>query len=174
MAATSFGDPNLVWQKVNQALQGQAGVGVVGGANPASQNAFRALKLQLSTQKLNFPLQFVPFGEADVDIAASGFTGPTGAFNLYGIWAKKSGTGSTRAFLEVKNQINTTYGTGATGTLVSMSFKVSGDEGLQIYPLGLPFSQTTGSTIVSVTAINGATSTTGDSDSQHGFLVIGA
>ena len=171
MAATSFQDQNLVWQKVFQALAGQAQSGVSGAANPASHNAFRALKLQMATQKGNPQLQFFPFGEADVD-AATGFAGPTGAFTLYGAWGKKSGTGTTKAFLEFRNGIS--GGAAASGVLVSMRFSGPGDEAEYISPSGLPFGQTTGSLVFSVTAINGTTATTGDSDSQHGFLVIGA
>ena len=171
MAATAFGDPNLVWQKVNQALSTQGNSGVSGAASPASQNAFRALKLQLATQEGNAQLQFVPFGEADVD-AATGFAGPTGVFTLYGMWAKKSGTGTTISFLNLRNGVS--GGTGASGVLVSTKFSGPGDEGIYISPSGLPFGQTTGSLIMSVTAIGGSTATTGDSDSQHGFLVIGA
>ena len=174
MAATSFGDPNLVWQKVQQALSVQGSAGVSGAANPASANALRALKLQLSTQAGGPQLQFFPFAEADVNIASSGFTGPTGAYRLYAAWAKKSGTGTTVAFLEFRNQINTTYGTGATGVLLSMRFSGPGDENLYINPAGLPFTQTTGSGITSATTINGATSTTTDANSQHGFIVIGS
>ena len=171
MAATSFQDQNLVWQKVFQALAGQAQSGVSGAANPASLNAFRALKLQMATQKGNPQLQFVPYGEADID-AATGYAGPTGAFTLYGAWAKKSGTGTTLAFNELRNGIS--GGTGASGVLVSMRFSGPGDENVFISPSGLPFSQTTGSLIFSVTAINGTTATTTDANSQHGFLVIGA
>ena len=171
MAATAFQDQNLVWQKVFQALSGQAQSGVSGAVNPASHNAFRALKLQMATQKGNPQLQFFPFGEADVD-AATGFAGPTGAFTLYGAWGKKSGTGTTVAFLELRNGISGQ--TGASGVLVSMKFSGPSDENLFISPSGLPFGQTTGSLVFSVTAINGTTATTADNNSQHGFLVIGA
>lgn len=170
--AASLTDPNLVWQKVNQALSMQ-GSSISGAADPTSLNAFRALKLQLSTQKRNVPLYFLPFGEADVD-AATGYTGaPSGAFNLYGMWAKKSGTGTTVAFLQLRNLLAIT-GTGATGALVEAYFKNVGDEVSLIYPKGLAFSASTGFSVVSVTAANGQTPTTGDSDSQHGFLILGA
>ena len=172
MAATSFGDPNLVWQKVFQFTSGQASSGVSGAVSPGTVNALRALKLQLSTHKRP-DLQFFTFSEADVDIASSGFTGPTGAYRIYAAYGKKSSTGTTVAFLEFRNQINTTYGTGATGVLLSMRFSGPGDEGLYINNTGLPFTQTTGSAIVSATTINGATSTAADNNSQHGFIVIG-
>ena len=174
MAATAFEDPNLVWQKVNMALSTQGSAGVSGAANPSSQNAFRALKLQLATQDGNPQLQFFPFTEANVDITASGFTGPTGAYRIRGVWAKKSETGTGIGFLEFRNQINTTYGTGATGVLLSMRFSGPSDESSYINPEGLPFTQTTGSAIVCATTINGATSVTGDSNSVHGFMVISA
>ena len=174
MAATAFEDPNLVWQKVNLALSVQGSAGVSGAATPAAQNAFRALKLFIATQDGNPQLQFFPFGEADVDITASGFTGPTGAYRLRGAWAKKSETGTGIGFLEFRNQINTTYGTGATGVLLSMRFSGPSDESYYTNPQGLPFTQTTGSALVCATTINGATSVTGDSNSVHGFMIISA
>lgn len=174
MAATSFTGANLVWQKVNLALSTQGSAGVSGAASPASVNAFRALKLQLATQEGNPDLQFFPFSEADVDITASGFTGPTGAFTLYGAWVKKSETGTGVSFLEIRNQINTTYGTGATGVLVSIRSSGPGDETAFTAPGGVRFTQTTGSALVAATTINGATSVTGDTNSVHGFLIIAA
>lgn len=173
MAATSLQDPNLVWQKVTQALATQAGTGSQAAADPASLNAFRALKLQMATQKRNQNLQFVPFGEADID-AATGYAGPTGTFTLYGIWAKKSGTGTTRAFVQVRNN-NTVTGAGATGVLAEVGvFVNSGDEAVGIYPKGIAFTATTGTVILSATTAGGTGPSTGDGDSQHGFLVIGA
>lgn len=175
MAAVALENELAVWSKVAQALGGQAGLGAAASANPISQNAFRALKLQMTTQKLSPSLQFIPFGEADVD-AATGFAGPTGAFTLYAVWAKKSGTGTTAAYLQVRNN-NTVTGAGESGALVSLRFKTSGDEAFQIFPTGLPYAQTTGSLIFSAVGIGGSTGTgptTGDSDSQHGFLIIGA
>ena len=66
--------------------------------------------------------------------------------------------------------------TGASGVLLSMRFSGPGDENFFISPSGLPFTQgaASGSTVFSVTAINGTTATTADNNSQHGFLVIGA
>lgn len=175
MAALTLENENAVWQKVFQMLSGQAGTGAQAAADPASVNAFRALKLQLSTQKLAPQLQFVPFGEADVD-AATGFAGPTGAFSLYGVWNKKSGTGTTAAYLQVRNS-NSTTGAAESGAIVSLRTKTSGDEASLIYPKGLAFNQTTGSLIFSSSGIGGSTgtgATTGDSDSTHGFLIVGA
>lgn len=161
MGAVALQSENLVWQKVNKALA---------GADPSIQNAFRALKLQLATQKGNPDLQFFPFGQADVD-AATGVAGPTGAFTLYGFYGKKPGTGTTAAFLEIHNK-NTV--TGSTDVLASLYFKSQNDERCLIAPKnGIAFSSTTGTSIISATTIGGATATTGDSDSQSGFIIIG-
>ena len=177
MAATSFGDPNLVWSKVSQALGTQAGTGSTGAASPAAQNAFRALKLQLSTQAGGPQLQFVPFAEADVNIASSGFTGPTGVFRLYGAWAKKVNTGTTLSFLQVRDNINTTYGALASGSKMTLGFSGPGDESLYIAPDGggIPYTNTTGSAITCTTVPGntGAATSSNIADSVHGFLIIG-
>ena len=177
MAATSFGDSNLVWQKVNQALSSQGSTST-GAASPASQNAFRALKLQMATQGNNADLQYFPFAEADVNIASSGFTGPTGTFRLYGAWAKKTNTGTTLSFLQVRDNINTTYGALASGSKVCLGFSGVGDESFYISPIGagIPFTNTTGSAITCTTVPGntGAATSSATADSVHGFIIIGA
>ena len=175
MAATSFGDPNLVWQKVNQALSSQGSTST-GAASPASQNAFRALKLQMATQGNNADLQFFPFAEADVNIASSGFTGPTGTFRLYGLWAKKTNTGTTLSFLQVRDNINTTYGALASGTKAMLQFSGVGDEGFYVSPSGIAYTNTTGSavTCTTVPGNTGAATSSATADSVHGFMILGA
>lgn len=161
MAATSFEDGNKVWSKVNKALA---------GATPATQDAFRALKLYFSQQKLNPQLQFAAWGPSDA-IAATGAGLPTGAFTLYGFYGKKTGAGTTASFLELHNK-NTI--TGSTDVLASLYFKSVNDEAFIAAPTGRAFSSTTGAAAVAVTAIGGATVATGASDSVGGFVIIGA
>lgn len=161
MAAIALESQNLVWQKVKKSLA---------NATPAAQAAFRELKTFMATQKGNIDLQYVPFDASGV-LDATGVAGPTGALTLYGFYGKKSGTGTTAAFLEVHNK-NTI--TGSTDVLASLYFKAANDERFLISPSGIAFGSTTGTAVTSVTAIGGATVSTGQSDSQNGFLVVGA
>jgi hypothetical protein len=89
--ALALQDQNLVWQKVGKTLDVQVAGTAGTSANPASQNVFKALKLQMATQQLGPQLQYVPFSYANLT-GATGFQfGISGAFHLYGIWAKKTG-----------------------------------------------------------------------------------
>lgn len=164
-------DENYVWQKVNRALSVQIAGTAGTAANPATQNAFRALKLQLSTQKLGPQLQFVQFGAADVD-AATGYVVGVGAHTLYGLYGKKTGTGTTQAFLGYYDK--NTNATSTDQKSVSLAFKAVGDEAFGISPNGWLHTNATGPTIACCTTIGGATPTTGDSDSVSGFAILGA
>src|ERR1019366_6009370 len=97
--AVALQDQNLVWQKVGKSLDVQVAGTAGTSANPSSQNVFRALKLQMATQQLAPQLQYVPFSYANLTGATGYQFGISGAFHLYGLWAKKSGTGVTGAFL---------------------------------------------------------------------------
>lgn len=167
----SLQDENLVWQKVNKALGVQIAGTAGTAANPATQNAFRALKLQFATQKLGIQLQFVPFAEADVD-AATGYVVGVGACTLYALYGKKTGTGTTAAFLGVYDK--NTNATSTDQKSASLYFKSANDEAFAMSPNGWLHTNATGPTIASTTTIAGGTATTGDSDSQHGFAIIGA
>lgn len=162
MAAQSLQSSQYVWAKVKLALA---------NASPAAQEAFRALKISFNNVK-NPDLQFASWGAADA-IAATGAALPTGAFTLYGFYGKKTGTGSTQSFLEIHNK-NTI--TGSTDVLASLGFKAVSDERFLVAPpqAGLLFSSVSGAAAVSVTAIGGATVSTGASDSVPGFVIIGA
>lgn len=166
----SLQDGNLVWQKVAKALSVQSG-GAGTEANPATQNAFRALKLQIATQKLNPQLQFVQFGPADVD-AATGYVVGVGAHTLYALYGKKVGTGTTAAFLGYYDKNSNATSTDQKSA--SLYFKNVKDEAFVMSPTGWAHTNATGPTIASCTTIAGGTATTGDSDSQAGFAIIGA
>lgn len=173
--ALTLQDPNLVWQKVGKALSVTIPSGMTSasssGASPITQNAFRALKLQFSTQKLNPALQFVPFGPADVD-AATGYLPSLGACTIYAIYGKKTGTGTTKAFLNVFDK--NTNGTSTDLKSVTLMFSGAGDESFAVSPTGWAYTNATGPSILSGTTVTGTTATTGDSDSQSGFLLVGA
>ena len=172
--ALTLQDANLVWQKVTKALDTQVAGTAGTGGNPASQNAFKALKTQLATQNLNPQLQLVPFSYANLTGATGYQVGVSGSFHLYGLWAKKTGTGTTGTFL-VGFDAETTTATSArffsyltTGVLTG----AAGDEAVHIYPLGLAFA--TDVTLIAATTATGGTASTGAGDIINGFAVIGA
>lgn len=161
----SLQDQNLVWLKVKQALN---------NANPAAQSAFLQLREYMSQQLKGIQLQYIPFGEADIDAATGFIPGASGigAHTLYGIWAKKSNTGSTLSFLTVYDA-NTNTGAGLQKG-PTLGFKTSGDQHFAVSPTGWLFTNASGPTVASVTTVAGGTATTGDADSVHGFLIVGA
>lgn len=169
--ALTLQDENLVWQKVNKILSLQVAGSTGTAANPATQNAFRALKLQMSTQKLNIQLQLVQFGPSDVD-AATGFVVGVGAHTLYALYGKKVGTGSTQAYLGYYDKNSNATSTDQKS--VSLAFKSFKDEGFAMSPTGWLHTNATGPTIASCTTIGGGTNTASDADSQLGFAIIGA
>lgn len=161
---------NLVWQKVSKALA---------GASPAAQDAFKALKVTLANQEGNPDLQFLAWTESGA-LAASGtgsmasstggVAGIAGSGTLYGVWAKKTGAGTTPAYFKVFDGTDNTVA--ATGSLVQMKFTNQDDERFYIDPVGVVFQ--TDITVSSLTGGTGVTETTGASDSQVGFIIIGA
>jgi hypothetical protein len=171
--ALTLQDPNLVWQKVNKALGVQTAGTALTAASAASQNVFKALKTQMATQQLNQTLQFVPFSYANLTGASGYQPGIATAFHLYGLWAKKTGTGTTGAFLNVYDNATPSGAklrdasflvTGATG--------VGGDEVAKAFPLGIAFA--TDLTFISATTSTGGTAITGAGDIINGFAIIGA
>lgn len=172
--ALTLQDQNLVWQKVGKTLDVQTAGTAGTSANPASQNVFKGLKLQMSTQQLAPQLQYVPFSYANLTGASGYQPGMAGAFHLYGLWAKKTGTGTTGAFLDV---FDAAAPSGALVRDVSyLSTGVSGsgqgDEVAKTWPLGIAFA--TDLTIISATTATGGTAITGAGDIINGFLIIGA
>ena len=167
--ALSLQDENLVWQKVNKALGNQSGGPVTGtAASPISQNAFRALKLQMATQKLNPQLQFVPFSYANLTGATGYLPGIGVAHHVYGVYAKKSGTGTTGAWLSVDDAAS-----GAPGSRRYQTYLVTTlDEASAVWPAGL--SMATDLTIGITNTSTGTTEITGTGDVIQGFAIIGA
>ena len=167
--ALSLQDENLVWQKVNKALGNQSGGPVTGtAANPISQNAFRALKLQLATQKLNPQLQFVPFSYANLTGATGYLPGIGVAHHVYGIYAHKSGTGTTGAWLDIDDAASGNV----AGRKFSMELITTLDEVAAVFPQGI--SMATDLTIGLTSTITGTTEITGAGDVVQGFAIIGA
>jgi hypothetical protein len=169
--ALTLQDANLVWQKVNKALSVQVAGTSGTAANPETQNAFRAMKLQFATQKLNIQLQFVPFATGDVN-AATGYVTALGASTLYAIWGKKTGTGTTAAFLGVYDK--NSNGTSTDQKSASLYFKSANDEAFAMSPNGWLHTDATGPTIASCTTIAGGTQTASSADTPNGFAIFGA
>ena len=166
--ALALEQENAVWQKVHKVLGNQSGGAVTGtAANPISQNASRALKLQLATQKLAPQLQFVPFSYANITGATGYQPGIAGAFTLYGVYAHKSGTGTTGAYLHVDDAASGT----PTATRVCTYLKTTLDEFFWVSP-GIAFA--TDVTIGVWSTNTGTTAITGAGDVIQGFLIIGA
>lgn len=172
--ALTLQDQNQVWQKVGKTLDTQVAGTSGSSANPASQNVFKGLKLQMSTQQLAPQLQYVPFSYAQLTGASGYQPGMATSFHLYGLWAKKTGTGVTGAFLDI---FDAAAPSGALVRDVSylstgVSGGGSGDEIAKTWPLGLAFS--TDLTVISATTATGTTAITGAGDVINGFMIIGA
>jgi hypothetical protein len=172
--ALALQDQNLVWQKVAKALDVQVAGTSGTSANPASQNVFKGLKLQLSTQQIGPQLQFVPFSYANLTGASGYQFGISGAFHLYGVWAKKTGTGVTGAYLACYDSESGAVASAKFATYMStgVSGGGSGDEVAFTWPLGLAFA--TDVTIISQSTYTGVTAITGAGDIINGFAIIGA
>jgi hypothetical protein len=159
--AVSLQSGNLVWQKVNQALA---------NANPSIQQAFKALKTYLATQKGNPDLQFLPFSDADI-VTATGYTPVAAACTVYGVYFIKNGTGTgtgTDSWLTLANGASNE--TDAEKFMALMT-SIADQEVYAVHPQGLAFG--TDLTISGETsAQDGTESTSGDAGS--GFVIIGA
>lgn len=171
--ALALQDQNLVWQKVGKTLDVQTAGTAGTSANPASSNIFRSLKLQMATQQLNPQLQYVPFSYANLTGATGYQFGISGAFHLYGFWAKKTGTGTTGTFVDVFDAETTTAANFKfAGVLTTGATGVGGDEMSYVFPLGLAFA--TDATVIVATTATGGTASTGAGDIVNGFAIIGA
>ena len=158
--AISVENANLVWQKVNVALDSL-------GASGASRDIFRALKAHLSQVKGNKNLQFVPFTEAQCD-AAGGTPIVDAACTLYGVFVKKENEGTDNLFGYYDDATNDTTAANALGFA---SLKVAKQEVPQIYPDGLPVA--TGITVTQYLSSSGIGAGDG-SNGGNGFVIIGA
>lgn len=157
--AITLQDGNLVWQKVNKALV---------GANPAVQEAFRNLKVYISTQKGNPQLTFLPF-TAEQAVTDGGVDLAGQAVTVYGWYAKgRRTTGTTAAFVALHAAATNNA---TTTTLLTARFKVLGQEIGIVDPVGLACE--TGLTIASATAVGGATESA-TADAADGFVIVGS
>jgi len=172
--ALALQDQNLVWQKVFKTLDVQVAGTAGTAANPSTLNVFRGLKLQMATQQLAPQLQYVPFSYANLTGATGYQFGISGAFHLYGVWAKKTGTGTTGAILcafdaETTTAANFMFGAKLTTGVLTGAV---GDEVALTFPTGLAFA--TDVTIITATTATGGTAITGAGDVVNGFAIIGA
>lgn len=157
--AITLQDGNLVWQKVNKALI---------GANPATQEAFRNLKVYISTQKGNPQLTFLPFS-AEQAITNLGVDLAGQAVTIYGFYAKgRRTTGTTASFLSLNAAADNSA---TTATVVTARFKVTGQEFASIHPVGLACE--TGCTISAATTVGGSTESA-TADAADGFVIVGS
>ena len=172
--ALTLEDQNRVWQKVGKTLDVQVAGTSGTSANPASQNIFKALKLQMSTQQIAPPLQYVPFSYAQLTGASGYQFGISGAFHLYGLWAKKTGTGVTGAYLAAYDSESGAVASAKFSTYLStgVSGGGSGDEAALNFALGLALA--TDVTIITQSTYTGVTAITGAGDVVNGFAIIGA
>lgn len=172
--ALTLQDANLVWQKVGKFLDTQVAGTAGTGGNPASQNVFKALKTQLATQNQCPQLQLVPFSYANLT-GSTGFQfGISGAFHVYGLWAKKTGTGTTGTILTAFDAETTTAANFLFGSKMTTGVLTGavGDEVALTWPAGLAVA--TDVTIIAATTATGGTASTGAGDIINGFAVIGA
>lgn len=152
-------DGNLVWQKVRQALT---------GAGPEAQNAFKALKEFIVSQKGNPNLQFIPFS-AEQAVTAAGVDMVGAACTLYGVYAKgRRTTGTTSSFLDFHAAASDAA---TTTTVWSFRFKATGQRAVATSGSGIAIE--TGLTVHGATAVGGTVDSSA-ADSADGFVVIGA
>lgn len=150
---------NKVWNKVNKALA---------GANPGIVDAFRGLKLWLSTQKGNPDLQFIPFSAEDI-VTNNGKLASVGASTLYGVYfAGRRTSGTTAAFAAVHDASDNSA---TTTTVVTAKFNASGQAAALVSGVGWPLA--TDATISCATAVGGATESAA-ADAADGFIIVGA
>jgi hypothetical protein len=156
--ALSNENANLVWQKVNIALDSL-------GAKGEVRDAFRALKAHLSQVKRNPDLTFVAISDLTADVVAA-----DAACKIYGVFLKKQAT-ATDAFYKIFNDAATD--SSAEDAVVAVGLLVSGDQVVLQYPNGLDM--TAGAVHGSYTAMAGAAGTTASTtgDGPNGFVILG-
>ena len=151
MAAVTYENANLVWQKVKSSLA---------NASPGSQAAFAGLKTWLSEQFGNPDLYFHPFA----DLSTGSDPDLDGPYQIYGVWGKKQAASGTDAWLKVQD---------STTQVLSLPFLVASEESFAIFPLGLDIADAAGFLLESHTTSAGST----DSTATHGptgFVIFGA
>ncbi len=152
-------DGNLVWQKVRQALI---------GAGPEAQNAFKALKEFIVSQKGNPQLQFVAYS-AEQAVTDHGVDLVGGACTVYGIYGKgRRTTGTTSSFLGLNAA---TTGDATTTTIFTTRLKLTGQR--FVFTTGFGLACETGCTICAATTVGGPTESSA-ADAADGFILVGA
>ena len=160
MAAFAGESPNLVWQRVKGAL-------ATFNASPGALEAFKGLKLYLSTQKGNALLQYIAFAAEDLD-AANGFSYLSSASTIYGVYVKKRDDASRNT---VKLYADATDDTTAGDAKVALDITTAKQEAFQMWSDGMAVADgivgTTHETLLGTT--DGVAADSGD-----GFIIIGA
>ncbi len=155
-------DAQLVWGKVNSALNG---VNISGSPNPAIVAAFKALKSYLSQQGGVKELQYLTYSEAQAD-AAGGTVLLAGACKVYAAFYRKN-TASTVNWTWLYNDA-TNDGTAADAMIVFPG-TVASQEQCHIIPAGLAFD--TG--VVVTQYVTDPLGASDGSDGGDGFVIVG-
>lgn len=155
--ALSTENANLVWQKVNAALQAL-------GARQQAVEAFRSLKAHLAQNKSNPDLQFVALADVTADAIIADV-----ACKFYGYYVKKQAT-ATDAFFKMNDSATTCGAANGGSATDSVALVDSGDEAVQIFHKGR--AQASGLTVASQTNLAGNTDSTAG-DGPNGFIIIG-
>ena len=159
---------NLVWQKVNIALDSL-------GAKGVTRDAFRALKAHLSQLKGNPNLRFTPIDKTSLTTANDGQGVGAGTARIYGVFYKKQDD-ATDAFISVVDDgtDDNYYGGSLTGSVRHQTASLEAlEEHVGIYPYGL--SMANGIRVVTTTAAAaGTTVSVAEADTVNGFIISGA
>lgn len=154
--AISVESSNKVAQKVKAALA---------NANPAILEQWNELKKYLATQKKNIDLQFIPFTEAEADVAG-GTVKADAACKLYFVYIKKENSATDNFFWVYDDATND--GTAADAR-VSLPLLVANDESTYANPAGLDM----GTGVVVTQYATDALGAVDGSNGGSGFIVIG-
>lgn len=157
--ALSLQAANLVWQKVNIALDSL-------GANSAARDQFRALKAYISQIKGNPDLQFVAMADLTADAVVADV-----ACKVYGVFLKKQAT-ATASYYKQFNDAATD--SSAEDALVALALTAASEQMVLTSAAGKAFSA--GVVHGAYTAMAGAAGTTASTtgDGPNGFVIIGA
>lgn len=156
--AFSASDANKVWQQVQISLDAL-------GASGLARDTFRALKAALAQTKGNPQLQFLPFSEADADVAG-GTVLLSGACRLYGVYTKKENSATDNV---TKVYDDATDDTTAGDDILALPQFEANVGSSYVNSSGIPMA--TGIVITQHTTVEGSTD---GSNGANGFLIIGA
>lgn len=156
--ALSLEEANLVWQKVQVALDSL-------GANGAIREQFRQLKAYLSQVKRNPQLQFVPFSNLTGDTAIA-----DAACTFYAAFVKKQAT-STAAYFKINDSAATAGGANGADQTDVVELNAASQQAALVHPAGR--AQGSGIAVASQTNAAGNTDST-SGDGPNGFIILGA